>query len=325
MAIEETLEEMAKRAFAMKTEYIKLYDAGDLKMAKELEYRYLELRKQVLDMTDDKITRQKAEVMREVKKRVYAREAPVRIETGIRKLDFELATVNMYGKNQIGGFSLGNFVQIAGSRGSGKSSMMMKILTNFSNYEKVCWFDFEMGENRVVEKLEDFHHNEDNLMYYSSSRYLSDVVNEIKFLHSLGVHHFVIDSAMKIDVPNVDRYERFSIVSSRLSSLTSSLLVNIYMINQLSQNSEKEGHLMLKHGNDAEYDADFLFYLLQKPLIENGKNVKDDLGMPKVDPESRILKCTKNRQDDRLFTVELSKSDIFGISPEEYTFEFEEE
>ena len=93
------------------------------------------------------------------------------------------------------------------------------------------------------------------------------------------------------------------------------------MINQMAQSSEREGHLAIKHGNDAEYDADFIFYILTKPLIENGKNVKDELGMNIIDDSNRIIKCTKNRQDERLFTINLPKSSILGIQCEEIVYE----
>ncbi len=35
----------------------------------------------------------------------------------------------------------------------------------------------------------------------------------------------------------------------------------------------------------------------------------------------RIIKCTKNREDDRLFTVKIDKSEIFGSEPEIIEYE----
>lgn len=311
------IEEKAQEAFLLKERYLRLYENDQDKEAREVELQFLETRREVLCMVDEDITRQRSVPIKQIKERVSKRGEIKRIETGIDVLDYELVDDKMKARGQKGGMALGNFVQITGSKGTGKSSFMLKILTGFSNYEKVCWFDFEMGEARVVDKLKKFKHNDDNLLYYSASRDIEDVVGEIKFLSQIGVSHFVVDSAMKINVSGVDRYEKFSTVSGRLSELTSSLGVNIYMINQMSQSAERDGHLSIKHGNDAEYDADFIFFLLKKPLIENGKNVKDDLGMNIMDETVRILKCEKNRQDERLFTVEIPKSSIEGTSESE--------
>ena len=307
------IEEKTKNALKLKDRYLHLYSIDDFKEAKSVELKYLEARKEVLVLVDSNINRQRSVPMKEIKKRVASKKKPKRIETGIRELDYELVTEDMKMRGSKGGLALGNFIQIAGSRGAGKSTFMLKMLTGFSNYEKVCWFDFEMGEDRVVQKLKDFTHNDDNMLYYASSRSLEDVVGEIKFLNASGVNHFVVDSAMKIRVPNSDRYDKFSTISGELSALTSSLGINIYMINQMSQGSEREGYLAIKHGNDAEYDADFIFYILTKPIIENGKNVKDELGMNLVHDDIRIMKCVKNRQDERLFTIDVPKCSIEGI------------
>jgi replicative DNA helicase len=282
-----------------------------VKEARKIELAYLELRKEVLTEVDASITRQRSIPMKDIKARVASKEKPKRIETGIRSLDMELVNEEMKAKGIRGGMALGNFVQMAGSRGVGKSSFMLKIITGFSLHEKVSWFDFEMGEDRVVEKLKHFTHDDTNLLYYSASRDISDISDEIKLLHASGVKHFVIDSAMKITTKGVDRYEKFSSISGEMALLTSSLGINIYMINQLSQSSERDGVLALKHGNDAEYEADYIFFILNKiKYDEKGKPEKDDDGHIVMRDDVRILKCTKNRQDERLFTVEIPKSEI---------------
>ena len=316
------LREKAKTALKLKADYLHLYERENLEDGRKIELEYLQIRKEILEEIDSDISRQRSIPMRDIIKRVSQKVKPKRIETGIYNLDMELVTEQMYAARIKGGLALGNFIQIAGSKGSGKSSIMLKMITGFSNYEQVSWFDFEMGEDRVVEKLRDFVFNEDNMLYYNSSRSLNEVIDEIKVLNASGVNHFVIDSAMKITVSGADRYEKFSTISGELSSLTSTLGINIYMINQLSQSSEREGHLMIKHGNDAEYDADFIFFILKRPLLENGENVKDEHGMDLMDENIRILKCTKNRQDERLFTIEIPKYQIVNIAPE--TVEYEE-
>ncbi len=312
------LEEKAKKAFDLKVKYSTMYSNNEAG-AEKAELEYLALRKEVLKEADENVLCQKSELMSKVIERVKNKKKPKRIETGIRALDFELVTEDMKSKGIKGGLALGNFIQIAGAKGTGKSSLMLKILTGFSLYENVSWFDFEMGENRVVEKLQDFRHNEDKIFYYAASRNIDDVIDEIKFLNAVGVNHFVIDSAMKINVPGVDRYEKFSTISSRLSELTSYFGINIYMINQMSQSAEREGHLSIKHGNDAEYDADFIFYLVNAiKKDDRGNPMKDDTGQFIKDQDCRILKCDKNRQDDRLFSIEISKTAIFDPIVYEY-------
>ena len=316
------LQEKADKTLALKANYLNLYENQNYDNAKKVELEYLDLRRELLTEIDDDIARQRSIPMSIIKKRVYEKVRPKRIETGIHNLDMELVDDAMHMRGEKGGLALGNFIQLAGSKGTGKSTIMLKIITGFSNYERVSWFDFEMGEDRVVKKLEDFTYDDENVLYYSASRLLSDVVDEVKILNASGVKHFVVDSAMKIRVKTSDRYEKFSTISSELSELTSSLGINIYMINQMSQTAEREGHLSIKHGNDAEYDADFMFFILSKPETdESGDVVVDDMGIPKVDENSRYLKCTKNRQDERLFTVEIPKYQILGSKPVEIVYE----
>ena len=316
------LELKAKKAFELREKYLRLYESNQDTEAKSLELEYLALRREVILESDNNIHRQKSIPMSEIKRKVNSKTKPKRIETGILSLDRELVSDEMKLNNQIGGLALGNFIQIAGSKGTGKSSFMLKIMTGFSLYEKVCWFDFEMGEDRVVSKLKAFEHDDENLLYYGASRKLSDIVDEIKFLNAIGVNHFVIDSAMKITVGGADRYDKFSTISGELSSLTSTLGINIYMINQMSQSAERDGHLSIKHGNDAEYDADFIFFLLNAPVLdENNKPVLDDAGIPKKDENKRILKCEKNRQDERLFSINIPKHEI--IKDSSYSFPVE--
>ena len=300
-----TLKEKVIQANIHKQKYMHMLEIGDNKEANKEELLYLEARREAILAVDENINKQSSITMAEVKKRVASMGEIKRRETGIESLDYELVSFDKVGKRIKGGFSLGNFIQIAGTKGSGKSSFMMRILTSLSKFEKVCWFDFEMGERRVVKKLESFIHDDQNLLYYSGSRTLEDVIDEIKFLNSDGANHFVIDSTMKLTVKGADRYDKFSTISGELSALTSQLNINIYLINQISQSSDRDNNLSIKHGNDAEYDADFIFYLLKKPADE-----VDELDMIIYDESVRILKCEKNRQDERLFSITIPKGEI---------------
>ncbi|ADV46448.1 hypothetical protein [Nitratifractor salsuginis] len=307
------IKELADKANRLRAEYSKLYELGDTHKAIGLEREYLNLRRRVIDEISSEVSRKRAVPLAEVKRRVRERPKKPRYATGIDVLDRELVPAKEYNGYNVGGFTLGNLIQIVGARGSGKSSIMMKIHGNISRREPVLWVDFEMGEARVVEKIEDFPHDEENLLYYNASREIDDIIDEIKMQYASGCRNVVIDSAMKIRAGRLQGYERASFVSDRLSELTSTLEINIFVINQLSQNSEHEGRAAIKHGNDAEYDADFIFFVAKLPKKDtSGKPMKDEIGAPVTDDSRRFLVCAKNRQDDRLFKVQITKADIFG-------------
>ena len=89
----------------------------------------------------------------------------------------------------------------------------------------------------------------------------------------------------------------------------------------MSQKADEDQRLQIKHGNDVEYDADFIFFVLAFPKKENGKVIKDDMGQVVIDTSRRAIKCMKNRQDERLFMVYLEKHEIITTKPKEYIFE----
>jgi RecA/RadA recombinase len=317
----ETIEQRAKQAQALKLQATKEYEAGNIDKAINTEREFLKLRMSVIDEITQEVKRQKSKPIWQIKKEVAARPKVIRRETGIPALDRELVTDDEYGYGKIGGFGIGNFIQIVGSKGAGKSTLLMKIITNISLHEKVCWFDFEMGDARVVQKLNSFTYSDENLLYYNSDRDLTSVIDEIKFLHAMGACHFVIDSTMKITVKGADKLDRNSIISSSLSELTSTLGINIYIINQMSQQAEEMQVLKIKHGNDVEYDADFIFFILTLPKRENGKIIKDEIGRPVEDDTKRAIICTKNRQDERKFTVLIPKEQLMPTAIKEVIFE----
>ncbi|MBN2825999.1 MAG: hypothetical protein JXQ76_11780 [Campylobacterales bacterium] len=310
------LKNKAQNALKLKEEYAKAYANEDYENGKRLELKYIELRKEVLTAVDNEIKRVQSIPIILIKAEV-ANMPPIDAQsTGILSLDRELVETKQ--NSYLGGFGLGNYIQIAGSRGAGKTSLLLKIMTSMSLQQQVCWMDFEMGKKRVVEKLKQFNHHNENLLYYNASRELSDIIDEIKLLSASGVSHFVIDSTMKIQTKGITNlYERFSKISQELSALTSTLNINIYIINQMSQNAEKENTLSLKHGNDAEYDADYLFYVLKmKKTDERGRVIKDREGIALFDESYRVIKCAKNREYDRLFSVNVPIEEIFSKNQE---------
>lgn len=316
------IKELADKANRIRAEYSRLYEMGDNQKAIELEREYLDLRRRVIDEISSEVSRKRAVPLAEIKRRVKERPKKPRYATGITVLDRELVPPKKYNGHEIGGFTLGNMIQIVGARGSGKSSVMMKIHGTISKREPVLWMDFEMGESRVVEKIESFDHDDRNLLYYNASREISDIIDEIKMQYASGCRNVIIDSAMKLEARGLQGYERASYVSAKLSELTSTLDLNIFVINQISQSSEHEGRAAIKHGNDTEYDADFIFFVAKLPKKDaTGKVARDELGQPVTDDSRRVIICAKNRQDDRLFKVTVSKSDIFGPEIIEYSEE----
>ncbi len=296
----------------LQSQYLTLRGNGQRKESLEVERKYLALRTELIDEVTTEVTTRKSIPMTQVIQRVATREKKPRRETGIRSLDIELVDEKQYGRGHTGGLTLGNFIQIAGSRGAGKSTILMKMFAGLSNVEQVAWFNFEMSDEKATETLAQFDSEPKNLNYYEGSREILDIVDEIKFLYADGVRHFVIDSMMKVNAKGYKRgYESFSYISSIFAELTSSLGINVYLINQLSQDSERNGHLMMKHGNDAEYDADYIFVVMKEAL-----EAKDEYGNTQYDDNHRLIVCTKNRVDHRTFTAKIDKYEIFGSDPE---------
>ncbi len=73
---------------------------------------------------------------------------------------------------------------------------------------------------------------------------------------------------------------------------------------------------MMKHGNDAEYDADYIFFVMKEALEE-----KDEHGFTQYDDNHRLIICTKNRPDHRTFTAKIPKYEILGADVEVVEYE----
>ena len=309
------VKEKAAKAKELQSRYLHERSQGLNRESLATEREYLILRKELIDEVTTEVQSKKSINFEQVRSRVANRKREPKRETGIRVLDTELVHESRYGRGTLGGFSLGNFIQIAGERGAGKTTIMLRILAGLSNYETVSWFNFEMSDEKAVNAIDEFENG--TIEYYEGSRELSDIVDEIKYLYSLGIKHFLIDSMMKIDSKGLKRgYESFSHISSKLSELTSTLGINIYLIQQMSSESQRNNTLMMKHGNDAEYDADYMFFLVKATTGQT-----DEAGQNVIDDSKRYLVCTKNRPDHRLFTIEIKKTDIFGSKPEIIEYE----
>lgn len=192
-----------------------------------------------------------------------------------------------------GGIEVGSLVLLGGASGSGKSYITLEIVCNVSAYSKAVFFNLEMGERRVLKRLQQqLTHGKqwDNLIVDSYSRTLDDIMMEIELHARDGARFFVIDSRMKIDVQGEKQeYQKISHTTKMLSSLCQRLDIIIFLINQISEDDLKNKRLAFKGSGDQLYDADIaLFYAV------------DD-----EDVNKRKLICSKNRQDDRGFVLDL--------------------
>ena len=213
------------------------------------------------------------------------RKRPVitRYATGVMPIDNALE----------GGIEAGTFVQIAGQSFSGKTHLIIEMLSNVATYNKAVFFNFEMGENRIIQRVSKLFQHEtqwDNLIIDSSTFSLKNLVMEITLYAREGIKFFAIDSKMKIDVNHEkDEHKKFSAISKELSRLAQQKEIIIILINQMSEDDIKNKRLAFKGSGDQLYDTDIaLFYILNKD-----------------DETTRTLICTKNRQDEKLFQLKL--------------------
>lgn len=204
-----------------------------------------------------------------------------KFQTGIRPLDDSFN----------GGFQTGLFIQLAGESGSGKTTLILEILSNMSLGNKIVFFNFEMGVRLLSARLKKLLKTDkqlDNLVIDSDSRNLKDLIMEIELYAKDGVKFFAIDSKMKIIVDgNEDEHLKISRLSGELARLSQSRDITIMLINQMNEADIKNKRLAMKGSGDQKYDTDIaLFY------------VKDEKG-------NRSLICTKNRQDEKEFSIDL--------------------
>jgi len=218
---------------------------------------------------------------RELKRLVELRPKVPRYETGVNVLDSHLK----------GGIEIGTFIQLAGESGVGKTHLLLEILSNIANYSKTVFFNFEMGDTRIVQRLNKLLTSEeqwDNLIIDKDSRHIDTLCNEIILSARDGIKFFTIDSKMKIDVSgNMEDHQKFSSITNRLSNISQQHDIIIFLINQMSEQDIKNKRLAFKGSGDQQYDSDIsLFYVKDK----------DD---------NRTLVCNKNRQDEELFSIDL--------------------
>lgn len=220
---------------------------------------------------------------RQLKDRLSKQKKTVIYATGIKDLDDALD----------GGFEQGSFIQLAGQSFVGKTHLVLDILSNIVEYHKGVLFNFEMGDRRIIGRLNKLLTKEqqwDNLIIDSDSRNIRDLMMEITLYADDGIKFFMIDSKMKIYVDGINEdHKQFSHITKELSRLASQKEVIIMFINQMSEDDIKSGRLALKGSGDQQYDSDItLFYI---------KDEKSGV---------RTLVCNKNRTiNEKLFRITL--------------------
>lgn len=268
---------------ARNKELVNLIDVAERNNAKERYTLKKELYANKIKMIEIITIEQKRAgiTARELKRLIALRPKTPRYETGIQALD----------SNLFGGIEIGTFIQLGGESGVGKTHFLLEILSNIANYSKTVFFNFEMGDTRIIKRLDRLLVNErqwDNLIIDNDSRELDTLCNEIVLYARDGVKFFTIDSKMKIEVNgNQKEHLQFSNITKRLAKLSQQHDIIIFLINQMSEDDIKNKRLAFKGSGDQQYDSDIsLFY------------VKDKDG-------NRTLICNKNRQDEKEFKVNL--------------------
>ena len=221
--------------------------------------------------------------------RVKSKPKTPKYETGITWLDEKLN----------GGFQEGSFINIAGESFSGKSTMVLNILSNIAEYNKCLFFSFEMYENLLSYKIDNLNeYQAKNLLIEQYRNDLDDVVGLIKLYASKGVKFVAIDSKMKIKVSwNGEDHQKASLISSTLAKLCQETGVIIMLINQISEADLRNGRFALKGSGDQVYDSDFIFFL----------TVKED---EKTGITKRTFFCSKDRYNGKKWKYEMSENSL---------------
>jgi predicted ATP-dependent serine protease len=206
-----------------------------------------------------------------------------------------------------GGFETGLFINLAGESGAGKTTFLLNMLANISVAKKTVFFNFEMGDRLFVKKLKQLELNDnqlDNLIIDSETNNLDNLIMEIELYAEDGVKFFAIDSKMKITGGSGEKeYQQISNMSKQLSRLAARKDIIIVLINQINEEDIKNKRLSFKGSGDQKYDSDIALF-----LVKEGEN--------------RKLICSKNRMNDKLFSIDISIRDYKNSSdPIETVFE----
>lgn len=244
--------------------------------------RVIEENKAILANVYNNLLKRNGKTYRELKAEVDSMGATPKRATGITLLDdfFD------------GGIEEETFINLIGESGAGKSTLAIEILLNISEYSKSVFFSFEMGIKRTVKKIGSFRltdNQQDNLIVDLDSYNIEQLKREVSLYANDGVKFFVIDSKMKLEADGYkDDYKKIAYISNELSKLTQKLGVIIILINQISEENLKNDRVSIKGSGDQIYDSDIV-------LVYKKSN---------KDKNRRELQIFKNRQNDKLSTIE---------------------
>jgi len=250
---------------------------SDYKQQVKLKREYHETKLEMISLLDAEDTH-KGISARQLIEDVKSRKKVPRYMTGINGLDEALN----------GGIEVGTFVQLAGQSFTGKTHLILEILSNVAGAHGSVLFNFEMGDVRIAHRLDKLLITDtqlDNLIIDSRTRDINMLINEIRIYAKKGVRFFAIDSKMKITSSEKDDMKRFAEISAKLSRVCQENDIIVFLINQMNEADLQSKRLAFKGSGDQMYDTDIaLFYMLNK----------DD---------TRTLICNKNRQDERGFLL----------------------
>ncbi len=230
---------------------------------------------------NDKIS---LESVQDIENRVNAKPKKDKYMTGVKWLD-----------GNLGGFSEGTYVNLAGQSFSGKTQLALKILSNIAVYRNVVLFSFEMYEDKLIKRLKHLSHVQKKNILVSQVDYsLDDIEGIIRTQANSGVRFFMIDSRMKIVVKEGDKeYQKISYMSNHLSKLCQELGIIVILINQISEEDLKHGRFSLKGSGDQFYDSDIVLFLT---ILEN-KETKE---------QKRWCYCKKDRDGEKLWDCDIT-------------------
>lgn len=251
-----------------------------IKLQRELYSKKIQL----LDLIHEKDKARAGLTARELILKVDSMPKLPKFETGMSKIDASFG----------GGFETGLFINLAGESGAGKTTLLLHLLANLSNGRRTVFFNFEMGDRLFVKKLKELNLNDkqlDNLTIDSDTNNLQDLIMEIEIYAEEGVKFFAIDSKMKIVNTHGDNeVQQISNMSKELARLSARKDITICLINQMNEADIQNKRLAFKGSGDQKYDSDIALF-----LVKEG--------------EQRKLICTKNRMNDRLFSIDINKED----------------
>ena len=223
--------------------------------------------------------------------------------------------------DKMGGIPKGAFIQFGASSESGKTTMLIATALRLANYKKIMHFNFEMSEQLLAKKIRQFNPAEKQLKNYlidNVSNKLDDLKREIELHIRDGVEFFIIDSKMKIRTNAKSTYENASLISKELSLICQRNEITIILINQMSEESQRNGNPTLKESGDQVYDADVVWFLM-KPILKKGK----EGDITEFDETFRRFIVFKNRYETGKYYTDVKKFEVVPTIKECEIYEVE--